>query len=129
MQARHEIIEKEKELHLRRLQRLPFLVVKAKSDPEAQVISPNTHYASDNKLATLITVGIISLGLCMLLGPMWWLEFVSDSKKRLIIITLFITIFMALMSTATVNRPFEVVASSAAYAAVLMVFMQIDGSR
>jgi hypothetical protein len=62
----------------------------------------------------------------MLLGPMWWLEFVSNSKTRLLIITLFLTLFMALMSTATVNRPFEVVAASAAYAAVLMVFMQID---
>lgn len=34
---------------------------------------------------------------------------------------------MLVMSIATNNRPFEVVAATAAYAAVLMVFMQIDG--
>ena len=103
-------------------------LVRAKPDPESHVISSYTNYASDEALAMLTTVSIIVLGLCMLLGPMWWLEFVSDSKKRLLIITVFLTIFMGLMSTATVNRPFEVVAASAAYAAVLMVFMQIDGN-
>lgn len=62
----------------------------------------------------------------MLLAPMWWLEFVSGSKKRLAIITAFLVVFILAMATATVNRPFEVVAATAAYAAVLMVFMQID---
>lgn len=33
------------------------------------------------------------------------------------------------MTTATVNRPFEVVAATAAYAAVLMVFKQIDEKK
>jgi hypothetical protein len=70
---------------------------------------------------------IILMGLVMLLAPLWWLEKVSSSETRLKIITGFIIVFMVAMSTATVNRPFEVVASTAAYAAVLMVFMQIDG--
>ncbi|KAF2465012.1 uncharacterized protein BDR25DRAFT_295794 [Lindgomyces ingoldianus] len=110
-----------------RLIRLSRLV-EAKRDPTA-TNSPYTHYASDTALANLTTGSIILLGFCMLLGPMWWLEYVSNSRKRLVIITVFIAIFMGLMSTATVNKPFEVVASSAAYAAVLMVFMQIDNSK
>jgi hypothetical protein len=101
-------------------------LVRAKPDPESQVISSYTHYASDDALARLTTCSITLLGLGMLLGPMWWLECVSKSTTRLLIITLFLTLFTTLMSTATVNRPFEVVAASAAYAAVLMVFMQID---
>jgi hypothetical protein len=63
----------------------------------------------------------------MLLAPLWWLEDVSDSKDRLKIITGFVILFISLMTVATINRPFEVVASTAAYAAVLMVFMQIGG--
>lgn len=64
----------------------------------------------------------------MILGPLWWLEFVSGSRKRLAIISGFLAVFMVLMNLATINRPFEVVASAAAYAAVLMVFMQIESS-
>ena len=94
-----------------------------------QSSSQYTHYASDEALGNLSTGSIIVLGLFMLLGPIWWLEYVSDSKVRLGIITGFLAFFMGLMSLATVNRPFEVVASSAAYAAVLMVFMQVDAKQ
>lgn len=100
--------------------------MRAKPDTRVQSTSKYTHYASDEALSNLSTTSIIALGLCMLLGPIWWLEFVSGSKTRLGIITGFLAFFMGLMSLATVNRPFEVVAASAAYAAVLMVFMQVD---
>ncbi|KAF2019875.1 hypothetical protein BU24DRAFT_128329 [Aaosphaeria arxii CBS 175.79] len=103
-------------------------MVESKADPSYQSNSGNTHYSSDAALDNLSTGSIIILGLCMLLGPMWWLEFVSNSIIRLTIITVFLACFMGSMALATVNRPFEVVASSAAYAAVLMVFMQIDGN-
>lgn len=103
--------------------------MQAKFIPGAHSSSQYTHYASDEALGHLSTYSIIFLGLGMLLGPIWWLENVTDSKKRLGVITGFLAVFMGLMSLATVNRPFEVVASSAAYAAVLMVFMQIDAKR
>jgi di/tricarboxylate transporter len=86
--------------------------------------STATVYSSTQKFDTLTTICIILVGLVMLLAPMWWLEYVSTSVIRLKIITGFIYVFIAIMSTATVNRPFEVVAAMAAYAAVLMVFMQ-----
>jgi hypothetical protein len=101
--------------------------MRAKVDPSYQSVSKYTHYADDTALTNLSSGSIIFLGLGMLLGPMWWLEVVSDSKIRLAIITGFLTVFTGLMAAATVNQPFQVVASSAAYAAVLMVFMQIDG--
>jgi uncharacterized membrane protein len=89
--------------------------------------SAATAYSSDQAFEQFTTLGIIFLGLIMLLAPMWWLECVSDSKARLRIITGFVVVFILAMTTATINRPFEVVAATAAYAAVLMVFMQIDG--
>ncbi|KAI0125318.1 hypothetical protein BJ170DRAFT_727234 [Xylariales sp. AK1849] len=72
---------------------------------------------------------IISLGLLLLLGPMWALQFVTDNVKQLTIITVFILIFTALLSSATVAKPFEVLAATAAYAAVLMVFLQMGGNQ
>lgn len=71
---------------------------------------------------------IISLGLAMLFGPMWWLEWVSDDVKRLAIITSFIFIFAVGLRAISRVKPFEVLAATAAYAAVLMVFMQRQGS-
>lgn len=90
--------------------------------------SRTTTYSSDTKFENLTNCSIIMGGLLMLLTPLWLLEYCSGSKTRLGIITAFVVVFMFTMSTATINRPFEVVAASAAYAAVLMVFMQVDPS-
>lgn len=65
----------------------------------------------------------------MLLAPLWWLEYVNSTDVRLGIITSFICVFIFLISLSVVNRPFEVVAATAAYTAVLMVFMQINGKK
>jgi hypothetical protein len=100
---------------------------KAKLVEGLHVKSDTTSYASDQMLDRVTTLGVIAAGLLMLLAPMWWLECVSDSKARLAIITGFVCVFIMAMSTGTINKPFEVVAATAAYAAVLMVFMQIDG--
>ena len=84
-------------------------------------------YSSNSRLDLFTNVSIITAGLVMLLAPLWWLEFVDNSKIKLAVMTGFICVFVGLMSTATVNKPFEIVAATAAYAAVLMVFMQVDG--
>lgn len=101
-------------------------IFREKEVPDLHVKSASTVYSSNQKFDRLTSRTIIVLGLVMLLAPMWWLEFVSASETRLKIITGFLCVFITIMSTATVNRPFEVVAATAAYAAVLMVFMQID---
>ncbi|CAE7202766.1 hypothetical protein CFE70_008503 [Pyrenophora teres f. teres 0-1] len=103
-------------------------IFKAKFREDLHVRSDATSYSSDETFESFTSLGIIILGLAMLLAPLWWLERVKDSQDRLKIITGFVTLFISLMTGATINRPFEVVASTAAYAAVLMVFMQIGGS-
>jgi hypothetical protein len=109
-------------LHVSRLFR-------AKHIEGKHIESETTTYFSNARFERFTNLSIILGGLTMLLAPMWWLEFVSGSKKRLAIITVFLVVFILAMSTATVNRPFEVVAATAAYAAVLMVFMQIDEKK
>jgi hypothetical protein len=61
----------------------------------------------------------------MLLGPMWWLNFVTNNTMRLGTITGFVLLSMVIMSMATVNRPFEVVAATVAYTAVLTGIMKL----
>jgi hypothetical protein len=51
-----------------------------------------------------------------------------DDAKRLAIITVFIFFFAAGLCVVGSDRPFEVLAATAAYAAVLMVFMQRHSS-
>ena len=62
----------------------------------------------------------------MLVGPLWLLQHLSAQQARLAVITGFLILFTILLSILTVARPFEVLAATAAYAAVLMVFMQIS---
>ncbi len=68
------------------------------------------------------------LGLGMLIGPLWWLQNLSNSEVRLGVITGFLFAFMALLSILTVAKPFEVLAATAAYGALLMVFMQLGSN-
>ena len=79
------------------------------------------------KFVTCIT---IALGLAMLIGPLWLLQHFSTTKSnlrlRLIIITVFLVAFTVLLTIITVARPFETLAATAAYGAVLMVFMQLN---
>lgn len=62
-----------------------------------------------NKLITCVT---ISAGLCMLIGPLWWLQQLSahqpNSKAGLGIITGFLILFTVSLSILTVAQPFEV---------------------
>ncbi|KAH9224690.1 hypothetical protein DL95DRAFT_254615, partial [Leptodontidium sp. 2 PMI_412] len=48
-----------------------------------------------------------------------------SSVLKLAVITVFVVVFLGLVSYATVAKPFETLAATAAYSAVLMVFLQL----
>lgn len=91
-----------------------------------------TVYNKEARIDKIITFLTISAGLCMLIGPLWWLQqiTVSTAKQnieyRLGVITGFVVLFTVLLGSITVAKPFEVLGATAAYSAVLMVFMQIS---
>ena len=89
----------------------------------------NVHYISDRKIDSFIATFIISLGLIMLIAPLWILAFLGGLVQRLGVISAFIVLFVALVSITTVAKPFESLAAAAAYSAVLMVFLQISGTN
>lgn len=61
-----------------------------------------------------VAIIIVSIGLLMLIAPLWVLMFVGNQIKRLAIITAFIIVFLLLISTVTVAKPFESLAATAA---------------
>lgn len=77
---------------------------------DAQVII----YTSDSRIEAFITTVIVVIGLGMLIAPMWILNFLDGSVKKLACITAFIVVFLGLVSYATTSRPFEGLGATAA---------------
>ncbi|KAJ8112218.1 hypothetical protein ONZ43_g5440 [Nemania bipapillata] len=110
----------------RRLRTLPIWRVKNLGIPdyETDVVSQY----SDKRISTFASGIIVSLGAILLLAPLWILNALGNPNLKLAVITVFIAIFLVILSFAMVTKPFEALGATAAYAAVLMVFLQFgDG--
>lgn len=105
-------------------------------DPETTLLQ------EEERAEIVLNRVILVIGLLMLVGPLWILEFVRSSAQSLAVITCFIFLFLFLISFATAAKPFESLAAAAAqvvpelatqqktdhscrYSAVLMVFLQL----
>ncbi|KAN0089943.1 hypothetical protein V8E51_018522 [Hyaloscypha variabilis] len=86
--------------------------------------SDETRFGGDHAVRWFADTVVICLGLIMLYAPMWWLEWVQEGTTQLAIITCFVFVFAIALRAISDGKPFEVLAATAAYAAVLMVFMQ-----
>jgi hypothetical protein len=71
------------------------------------------------------------VGLGMLIAPLWILVKIgqNEASVKLGVITVFIVVFFLLVSIATMARVFDALAATTAYAAVLMIFLQLGGSN
>ncbi|KAI0174378.1 hypothetical protein BJ166DRAFT_512026 [Pestalotiopsis sp. NC0098] len=94
-------------------------------DPVPQYDSQYVSYYSDQRIDGFASGFIVLVGLTMLVTPIWVLNFVESMNSKLIVITIFTVFFLLVMSFAMVAKPFEALGATAAYAAVLMVFMQL----
>jgi hypothetical protein len=72
-----------------------------------------------------MTMIITAVGLAAIIGPLWILKSQTSESTRLWTISGFLGGFAVFISIVTVAKPFETLAATAAYAAVLMVFMQL----
>ena len=72
------------------------------------------HYFSDEKIDHFVATVIMSMGLIMLIAPLWILAFLEGLVQRLGVISAFIVLFTALLSVTTVAKPFESLAAAAA---------------
>ncbi len=84
--------------------------------------SSETVYENDSYWDKVVTLLIMSTGLAMLVGPLWILDSIAnDSRRRLGVITAFIVAFTVLLSSVTVAKHFEVLASTAGRSTLLPV--------
>ena len=97
-------------------------------NPEEDFEAQTTIYNKEQLFAKIVTIFTIVVGLAMLIGPLWILQHLSTEPSnleiRLGVITGFIALSAILTSLLTTAKTFEVLVATAAYGAVLMVFMQ-----
>ena len=74
----------------------------------------NVAYISDAKIDHFVTVFITSLGLTMLIAPLWILAYLGGLSQRLGVTSAFIMLFVTLILLTTVAKPFESFAAAAA---------------
>ena len=70
--------------------------------------------SSDKRIDRFVTVLIVGIGTVMLLVPMWILQALDKNNHKLGVITAFVVVFLGLVSYATVAKPFETLAATAA---------------
>ncbi|KAK8131360.1 phytase, partial [Apiospora sp. TS-2023a] len=85
-------------------------------------------HGSDEPVDTMAAVTIFVVGIILLIAPLWILANTHDMNKRLGIITTFIAVLLAVLTSATLGKPFEILAATAGYSAVLVVFLQIGNA-
>jgi hypothetical protein len=88
----------------------PLFRQKQRSD---HVESATTIYHTNTELDAFINVVVIIIGLMLLIGPMWALQFVTDGVTRLAIITAFTLLFTSILAGATTAKLIEVLAATA----------------
>ena len=59
----------------------------------------------DKLIDRFITCLIVGVGTVMLIAPMWILEVMNESIQKLRVMTIFIIIFLDMISTVTVAKP------------------------
>ncbi|PMD29656.1 hypothetical protein L207DRAFT_593226 [Hyaloscypha variabilis F] len=102
------------------------LIWKDKDVPELPLYDTNVvTLFSDGKIDRFIAVVITALGTLMLVVPLWVLPNLEDMNAKLGTITAFVVVFLGLVAYTTTAKPFETLAATAAYAAVLTVFLQL----
>ncbi|KAI1110376.1 hypothetical protein F5Y14DRAFT_429218 [Nemania sp. NC0429] len=85
----------------------------------------NISYYSNASMDAFASAVIVFIGASILVTPIWILQAINNLQIKLAIITAFVLVCLLLLSFVMVSKPFEALGATAAYAAVLMVFVQI----
>ena len=88
---------------------------KSSKAPELPVYDQDViTYTDDKRIDRFVTIVIVGVGTAMLLTPMWILQALNRDNDKLAVITAFVVVFLGLVSYATVAKPFETLAATAA---------------
>jgi len=88
---------------------------KDKKAPELPLYDRNVvTYVSDKRIDRFVTVVTVTVGLSMLVAPIWILQALQNIHQKLGTITAFIVGFLGIVSYATAAKPTETLAATAA---------------
>ncbi|KAK8085703.1 hypothetical protein PG997_006974 [Apiospora hydei] len=86
-------------------------------------------YGSDEPVDAIASASVFVVGMVMLIAPLWILAVTHGMFERLGVITAFIAVLLGVLTSATLAKPFEILAATAGYSAVLVVFLQIGNEE
>ncbi|KAK4650025.1 hypothetical protein QC762_703070 [Podospora pseudocomata] len=95
------------------------------ADQPADGSETAVNFYSDKTMDHFVSIVTVTSGLVMLVVPIWVLHGLVDASKKLGVITAFVLACLLFTSFAMTPRPLEALGATAAYAAVLMVFLQV----
>ena len=98
-------------------ERVPAKFADAKGKGQLEYFEYNpetTQYADDHRVGRFINTLILLIGFLMLVIPLWILRFTGNRTKQLGVITVCIAVFLCIIQSVTVPRPFETLAATAA---------------
>ncbi|PKK44586.1 hypothetical protein CI102_10959 [Trichoderma harzianum] len=74
----------------------------------------NVLYVSEQRLDLFVSLITTMIGLAILVTPLWILQSTTNLQSKLIVITVFIVVFLLVLSFGMVARPFEALGATAA---------------
>lgn len=83
---------------------------------------------NDEHVDVFGAITIFTAAAVMLIAPLWILAGVDELHQKLAAITIFLAVFLFVLSWGTSARPFEMLAATAGYSAVLVVFLQLGAT-
>ncbi|KAI1300028.1 hypothetical protein F5Y03DRAFT_364809 [Xylaria venustula] len=84
-----------------------------------------TYTFSDKAIEIFGSSMVFAAASAMLIAPLWILLSLRTLEQKLGVITLFILLCLGFLSLTALGRPFERLAATAGYSAVLVVFLQL----
>ena len=73
-----------------------------------------TFHQSEKRINSFVNMAICVIGFLMLIAPLWILLYLSTRRNQLAVITIFIALFLAVLQSVSLARPFESLAATAA---------------
>jgi hypothetical protein len=71
------------------------------------------YYTSDKHIGVFSSIAIFVAGVVMFVAPLWILQALDDFRQRLGVITVFIFVFLSVLASSTLGKPFEMLAATA----------------
>ena len=97
-----------------RLRTLPIWKKKQQKEDEPSHALKNVTYYSNQHIDGFISGVIVAIGTVMLIAPLWILWGLSYMAMKLTVITVFVLVFLLVLSFAMVSKPFEALGATAA---------------